>query len=686
MRPNKSRHVLDLRSAKSDYDDTTSKNNRFNRAKEIDYGDDKIGLDDNVVSNERVYSQKHEDKTARQVYASSHKDLRGGESEFSRVLSGIVERHRTLGTLFFSAIAFVGWLFEQMVFGVVSVFKLVRYIITSPITALNALLDALARYVSSFIKYFSILIRDGLRAVVEIRISPPREWYRQVAVFSFIALILILPLKFSEAGVKLFEAKERVLGSTTTAIKYATLSQALKDYVPAIAIAKEFAGFNGPRRFLIVSQNNAELRATGGFMGWYGVLDIYNGKITAFETPDGGFYDLKGSITRQIEAPEPFHIFSPYWQVWNTNWFADYPTSARKLSKFYEISGGSTVDGVIMITPNIIEDILELTGPIELEEYDQIIDSRNFRTETQKEVEIEYDREKNTPKAFINDLMPEFAIRILKMINDGNVKPLLELVDNAFMEKHLLLYSANEQIQNTIESLDWGGKLHDSPQDYLSIVHTNIGGGKTDIAIKDLISVESVIENDGRVINTVRITRNHEGDPNDPFEGQNNLDYMRFYVPLGSKLLSADGFTTDDLTERYKKTDEKLEQDEDLESIKNSTKFYPNMYASSYEETGKTVFAGWLGLKPGQKKTVTIKYELPEKFDSSKAYSLYFQKQSGTQGTPIRVTVTLPENMIYKNWLPQSPNLKILGEKKLVYTNNLSIDRTISFTVSGKDD
>ncbi|HCX28112.1 MAG TPA: hypothetical protein DHI91_03160, partial [Candidatus Portnoybacteria bacterium] len=53
----------------------------------------------------------------------------------------------------------------------------------------------------------------------------------------------------------------------------------------------------------------------------------------------------------------------------DANWFADFPSSAKKIMSFYEKAGGSTADGVISLTPTIIERLLSMTGPIEMPAY-----------------------------------------------------------------------------------------------------------------------------------------------------------------------------------------------------------------------------------------------------------------------------------------------------------------------------
>lgn len=580
-------------------------------------------------------------------------------------------------------ISYFGWLIEKLFSLFFYIFKLIKIIIFSPITFLDRLLDGIAYILKIIIRLVFVeslrLIDAGYQKLKKIEFQLPYLWYKKVGTFTLIAVLVIAPIKIFFEVPKILNAQQEVLGISTKALNYFGLFNELQGYVPAALVVKEIGGFNGPKRYLLVFQNNAELRATGGFMGSYALVDVKAGEIERMDVPAGGFYDLKGYITRQVEAPQPFHIFSPYWQIWNANWFADFPTSARKLAQLYENSTGPTVDGVIAVTPNVIEELLELVGPIELPEYDVIIDADNFRRQTQVEVEYEYDKEANTPKAFIGALAPELLGRTFAIIDQGDTKALLKIIDRALEEKQLLLYSTSDEIQTTIEELNWGGSIRQTPQDYFQVVHTNIGGGKTDLVITDTIQQTLSIEEDGSVISEVTLTRLHSGDPEDLFEGHDNLDYMRFYVPAGSKLLYASGFTQDDISDRYKVIDSELDKDPELLSLSNAVVDL-NSGMQIFEESERAVFGNWLGLKAGQSKSVTVRYKLPYKVEPGGVYHLYWQKQSGTQGTPIGVKINLPEGKQFINWLPQDSHVQLKSDHQLWYSNDLRTDRYLTFS------
>src|SRR4030042_3450015 len=189
-------------------------------------------------------------------------------------------------------------------------------------------------------------------------------------------------------------------------------------------IMLDMLGYNGPRKFLFLFQNNQEMRATGGFIGSYGILDTSEGRIKNLFVDD--IYNPDGKLPARVLPPEPIQKMSAVWTMHDANWFPDFPASAEKVAWFYEKTGGPNVEGVIAVTPEPLQDFLEITGPIDMPEYETTVDADNFIEKTQYEVEIDYDREENRPKKFIADLMPKV---LDKLLNTKDPKTMLRALN-----------------------------------------------------------------------------------------------------------------------------------------------------------------------------------------------------------------------------------------------------------------
>ncbi|MBX4187508.1 MAG: DUF4012 domain-containing protein, partial [Candidatus Doudnabacteria bacterium] len=162
-----------------------------------------------------------------------------------------------------------------------------------------------------------------------------------------------------------FESAKNLPGEYGETVKQAglqisLLNGVLKDLVDLEDLFLSFFGVH-PKTYLIVFQNYDEMRATGGFIGTYGVLKYENGAIKKLKIES--IYNLDGSLNKRIAAPGPFQPQIEKWGMRDSNWFADFPTTAEKLLSFFEMSS-ETADGVIALTPNIFVEILKLIGPV----------------------------------------------------------------------------------------------------------------------------------------------------------------------------------------------------------------------------------------------------------------------------------------------------------------------------------
>jgi len=462
--------------------------------------------------------------------------------------------------------------------------------------------------------------------------------------------------------------------------EYANKIHELKTTVPALASAlNEFTNFTsaltvilggkGEVRYLAAFQNNTELRATGGFVGSFAELNVKNGAIESLSVPGGGSYSTQGQLTEYVASPGPIQLLRPRWEFQDANWFPDFPTSAKKMLWFQEHSGGPTMDGVIAVNASFIVELLKVLGPIEMPSYSRTITADNFLIETQKIVELEYDKSVNKPKAFIGDLAPI----LLKRVTDADFATLtqvLGLVGKGLEQKDIMVYFSSNDLQAQMEQLGFTGSLKQTAGDSLMVVDTNLGGGKTDGVIDEQVNADVEIAEDGTVTNTVTVTRTHRGMKSELFRGANNVDYMRLYVPSGSELLGGSGFTPP-AENLFKKSDVPLGVDQDLALNMQDVAKDSTTGTDIWLEDGKTVFGNWVQTAPGTVSSVTFTYRLPFKVSFAKTgnlitpstpvpYSLFIQKQPGVESRRTDVRVSLPHE-VRVIWTSTDANANVTG-------------------------
>ncbi len=445
------------------------------------------------------------------------------------------------------------------------------------------------------------------------------------------------------------------------------INQALTNFLSEEKIFVDILGGNGPRKYLFLFQNNQEMRATGGFIGSYGLLDIFNGRVRNFFID--GIYNPDGQLHTKIVPPAPIQKISANWSLHDSNWFPDFPESAEKAIWFYEKTGGPTVDGVITMTPTVMQKLLKVTGPIAMPKYGVTVDANNFIEKIQYEVETDYDKELNHPKKILSDLAPKILDKIFNGHKIGEIAKTMNVLLASLNEKQILIYSRNWQIEKILADNNWAGRILKTPKDYLSVINTNINGFKTDGVIKENIFHKAEIQADGSIIDTVIITRKHNGG-NTPYEWWNkvNTDYMRVYVPQGSKLISAEGQTREFDTPPIDYKALGFQRDPQVQAEEDSMRIDNKSGTRIYNEAGKTVFANWVYVSPQETVTLKYVYLLPFKikFDSvskpADSYSLLAQKQSGSLGSGLVSEINYPKayNVIW-----QYPKKNILAVTNL---------------------
>jgi hypothetical protein len=411
-----------------------------------------------------------------------------------------------------------------------------------------------------------------------------------------------------------------------------TYAQATSELQQLLALVQEFFG-PGPKTVLVLFENNNELRPGGGFIGTYGYYDFNNGQITSQKI--SSIYDLDGQLHEKIAPPGEFVALTDSWALRDSNWFADFRDSAQKASGFYELEAKETPDSVIAITPDLFEDILKITGPVAFPKYNVTLTADNFRDTVQMDTS---NKTSSAPKQMLSDFAPLLLQQIAALPTGSNQKLVSALLDN-LKRKNIMVYDRNPDVESQLIADNWAGSLASTNKDYLAISAANLGGQKTDLNISQQLSMQSQVQADGSIVDTITYTRSHANILTDP----KNRDYIRFLVPAGAQLISANGFTR----EPYYKADgsayssfedtSKFIIDPELAAIDASASVDPQSGVVTTSEDGKTVFGNWMEIGPGQNQQVTLSYKLPFKFNGQ-SQSLIVQKQPGATDIDMQYT------------------------------------------------
>ncbi len=444
-----------------------------------------------------------------------------------------------------------------------------------------------------------------------------------------------------------------------------------------LSLFQQFFG-KGIKTVLVLFENNNELRPTGGFIGTYGFFKFNDGKIISSKI--ASVYDLDGQVPVKIAPPGEFHDLTDHWGLRDSNWLADFAASAQKAGYFYDMTGKETPDAVIAVTPDIFTELLQITGPIYVPSFNITLSSDNFREQVQLNTSVLYDKKQNQPKQLLADFEPLFLSALES--RDKNYTQVLSVLFENLYKKNILFYDRDPLIEKQFEAYNWAGTIQQTDKDYLDIVNANLGGKKTDIDVRQQANLQSSVQPDGSIINTLTYTRTHKVNFND-FD--NNIDYVRFLVPQGSTLVSANGF---DVKQFYKSDGQGYVQDinqpftldPDLQALDAGETYNAVNGIASGAESGKTSFGGWIETGPGQSKTISITYKLPFKITDSRKYSLLLQKQPGNNAISFTYKLLNAGKALW-----YTPDNLVMGQGSISYSQDLLGDTFIGAVLDNQN-
>ncbi|PIZ73615.1 hypothetical protein COY06_05210 [Candidatus Peregrinibacteria bacterium CG_4_10_14_0_2_um_filter_41_8] len=379
-----------------------------------------------------------------------------------------------------------------------------------------------------------------------------------------------------------------------------------QDYLPAV---KSFLGYDLPHRYLILLQNNNELRPGGGFIGSFIIADTNDGIITSFDTHD--VYEFDGQLyTDEPQPPELTGITSQAW-IRDSNTSPDFVTNAKKAASLLEKAGGPSVDTIIAVNQSVIEDILAVTGPVNLDQ--GTITAQNFSPIFTYLIEAA-SLNSDAPKISLFEFIPKLKAKITGSQDQWG--QIVGVISQAVHQKNIMAYSKNPTLQNILADLGLSNQIKaPNTLDELLITHTSIGGNKSDRYLKTRYIHNTEFTARGEIIDHLTI-RLYDGYSDvverqiaaylRPFGVEQLIDSIRYvlgrgdnvtrlkiYVPFGAKLLSAKGI---DIKEVVSKN------------------------ASDLDE--RHVLSYVARLAPGATNEVTLSYKLPKELNI-KPFDLY---------------------------------------------------------------
>lgn len=372
------------------------------------------------------------------------------------------------------------------------------------------------------------------------------------------------------------------------------------------------------RTYLVMLQNNYELRPGGGFLGQYAIVKMLNGEVSKFILEDANILDQR--IIAKIPTPYPFRqkMQLKNWKFRDSNFSPDFPTNVEKAKYFYQLSGGrEKFDGVFAVNSDVFNALLKVTGPITVPRYPNMTftsDGGALLLEEMVEKAYLGDAVSADAKQHRKDVMKELGvIMVEKLAHVENIPKLVEVAREQLESKNVMLNFTDAGLQAIVQDVHWDGSVTlDWGGDYIFAVDANMGALKTDYFVKRKLSyvVDLTTEKPTATMTYTYANTASHGD----WRTSDYHTYLRVYVPQGSVFLER--------------------------KLVGSPR--------TGEEFGKTYFGVMVDVLIDGETQGMIKYELPDRFKTD-PYKLLIQKQSGVQDVQVDITIKTSDGEVHQN-------------------------------------
>ncbi len=401
--------------------------------------------------------------------------------------------------------------------------------------------------------------------------------------------------------------------------QFDAVASLLVDAKPLLKNIPAIFGKDKEKTYLLLFQNDKELRATGGFLTSYAVFKVKDGKLSVQNSED--IYTLDNSISSHpVARPEILAYHKNVYQFYirDSNLSPDFVKSVELFNSLYKNSSQKvSYDGIFALDSKVLIDMLTIYGDTEVDgvrfsaNKDPRCDCAQVLYTLFDIVDRPVNYVKENRKGILGDLMFALLNKALGFSPSKYYGKLTQTMYQDLQMKHILLYFTDPQLEASAEKIDFAGRINNFNGDYLHINNVNFAGAKSNLFVSTVVDSKTTTKSSGTQ-REIAITYTNPYPPSDCNLERGGLclnaqlrNWLRVYVPQGSKLVKFEGSETP---------------------------------VKTYNDLGKTVFEGFLRVNPQGLAKVNIIYTLPTSLSTS-PYKLMVQKQPGVDNQTLKVEI-----------------------------------------------
>ena len=423
-----------------------------------------------------------------------------------------------------------------------------------------------------------------------------------------------------------------------------TLAQRLKQTYSKLLSTSEVLpivlGFHGEKDYLLLFQNDEELRPTGGFIGSIGNLSLKDGRVDHLSIQD--VYELDGQLRNHIEPPFIVRRYlQPHLYLRDSNFSLNFQEAASTSALLYNLESGKKPDAVIAIDLEVLRQILKISGPIQLPAYNITVTSDSVSNFLQSTIKNSFFPGSTEKRDVLNSVFTQLLLKTSK--DPKFYTQLAQLLPDLLEQKDILISFSDNSIQKIFSANSYAGEFNDtrvdgprSINDFLYINEANIGENKVNASVSRKVTYEAMVEQ-GKLESKATLT----------LTNTSSIDgykvYVKFVVPRGSVLKQI-------LIDNIKKS--VIPAVTDFKIYESKTFKLPSgLETEQYTKDNFTYFAFVVTVNKDSKADVEVDYDngAVKPLSTIADYSLLYIKQPGVRPYSLTTTVDYPEGYLPVN-------------------------------------
>ena len=335
------------------------------------------------------------------------------------------------------------------------------------------------------------------------------------------------------------------------------LTAAYKENGEYLPLFRAFLGDGSDKLYLLAAQNSAEIRASGGFPGSMGTIRIEDGVLTIddFKT----VYDMIS-----VNPPTEAHITDTEYLLFCGS--LDYARDACYIPDFervgeiwalaYESKNDEHIDGVISLTPVIIQKVLAYTGAVTLSDGTEL-NGDNATQMLQKDLYYKYLSSNSSYKIsnandYVDSLFAETAKIVMgKLVDDFDINRIADyskIFTDGGKDRTILMWMEDETAESYVKAAGCSGALNDDPSNpEAGVFFSGANGSKLGwfVNLDTQIGDDVTINDDGSRTYDVTVTVSNDITRDDMYRAGNYIignyngqveSYLHLFAPAGGTI------------------------------------------------------------------------------------------------------------------------------------------------------